>query len=254
MSKLVFKPADGAPGIFQGVSAQLMRTRNHHDWNSKLARCLDLRVGRRSAGILGNQQFDLLLLEQCRLCLHVERTSAKYQPDIGRKRDIIRRVDRPCDIVMVRTPGESAEFEATETKKNPAWFQPERIRGSFRARDGEPRVARLGLPGRAYDRRQRERKPSACGYDIGRDLIGMGVRRVDDGFDSFLCQPCGQSVDTAEAANPRLYGLHSGIRSAPGKRERHLKSAVLRQQMRQIRGLCRASEDENAHRGFFHDC
>ena len=229
MSKLLFKPFDSALGIFQGVPARLMRTRYHHDRNSKLARCLDLRDGRRSARVLGNKYVDLLMLEKCRFCPQIERTSAKYQTDIGRKRNINRRLDHARDIVMVRALCEGAKFEATKTKKNSAGLRPERIGGSFRAGNGKPGVARLTLPGGAYDRGQRNRQPSTCGHDIGRDLIGVRMRRVDDGLDGFLLQPCGKSVDTAEAANPSVNGLDLGIRSAPGKRERQFQSDGRRQ-------------------------
>ena len=69
------------------------------------------------------------------------------------------------------------------------------------------------LPGWAQDGGERNRKPSAGGHGIGRDLIGIGMRRVDDGLDGFLRQPCGQSVDTAEAADPGANRLCPRLRT-----------------------------------------
>ena len=129
----------------------------------------------------------------------------------------------------------------------------ERIGGGFCACNREPLVTRLGPPRRAQDGGERDRKLSTGGDSIGRDLIGVGVRCVDDGLDGFLRKPCGQSVDAAEAANPGTNRLHPRTRSASGQRERRFKTMVSRKQMRKARGLRRTSEDENAHRDLFHD-
>ena len=97
MSKPPSEPAHGRLGIFDGVATQFMRTRNHHNRNSKTARSFDFRVGRRAARILGDEHIDLLALEQHRLRLWIEGTAPSQQLDVGRQRDIIRRVDRACD-------------------------------------------------------------------------------------------------------------------------------------------------------------
>jgi hypothetical protein len=254
MSQPLFEPDSSPLGIFDGVSAQFMWTRNHHDRNSKLARCFDLRIGRRSARVFGNKHINLLLPEKCRLSPPVERSSVKHQPDIGRQRDIVRRVDRAREIVMMWTLGEGAELDAAKTQKNTTWLRPQRVSCGFRARDGKPPVAWSGLPGRAHDRGKRDRKPCARGYGVGRDLIGVRVRCVNDRVYFFLLQPCNKAVGAAEAADPRSNGLHFGVRGAPGKGDSRLKAWVGRKQTRQVRGLRGTSKDKNAHQGHLHGC
>src|SRR5882672_705766 len=116
MSEPLFEPSDGSFRILYGLSARLVRTRNHHDRYSKLAGGFDLGVGRNSAGVLGNKHIDPLLPDKCRLGPPVERASVKHQPDIRWQRDILGRVDRAGDIMMMRTPGEGAKLKATETE------------------------------------------------------------------------------------------------------------------------------------------
>ncbi len=253
MSELLFQPLGRTLGIIQEMSVRLIRTRDHHNGNAEPARRRDLRIGCRTSRIFGDKQVDLLVHEECHFGLLVEGTPIEYQPDIARQHDTVRRIDHACDIVMARTGGEGAEFETAETEKNPARLRSERIGSRFRACDRQPCVARLGLPGRPHDRGERDRKPLTGGQGIGRDLICIGVRRVDDGRYGFLFQPRGQSVSAPEAANSGAHRLHPWLRNASGQRERRLKAGVGCKQMRQAGGFCRTSEDENAHWGLFRD-
>ena len=108
MSKPLFEPDHGRLGIFDRLSTQFMRTRNHHNRNSKTARRFDFRVGRRSTRVLGDEYVDPLALEQHRLRLRIEGTAPSQQLDMGRPRDIIGRVDRARDVVMTRPVREGA--------------------------------------------------------------------------------------------------------------------------------------------------
>ena len=45
MSELMFKPEYGRLRAFEGVSTRLVRSRNHHDGDAKMARRFDLCVG-----------------------------------------------------------------------------------------------------------------------------------------------------------------------------------------------------------------
>ena len=253
MSKPLLQPPGSGLRVVHDVPVRFMRPRDHHDRDAKLARGRDLRIGRRPTRILGDQHVDPFLLEKRGLGWFIEGTSVVYQADIARQQVGFRRIDHAREIVMVRARSEGAEFEAAEAEKNPARLWPERFGGGFRARSRQPLIARLWPPRRAQQSSERYRKSLGGGDSIGRDLIGIGMRCVDDGLDGLLRKPSGQSVNPAEAADPGTNRLGPRIRRAPGQRERRLKPAVSRQQMRQARGLRRTSEDENAHRGVFHD-
>src|ERR1700688_4847745 len=125
MSEPLFKPDHGRLGTFDGVSIRLVRTRNHHNRNSKVARGFDLGVGGRSARVFRDQHFDVLAPEKGRFRLPVEWTATEQQPYIGRQRDIAGRVDGARDVVMMRSPRERAKLEAAKTEENAARLRTE---------------------------------------------------------------------------------------------------------------------------------
>src|SRR5207248_11105015 len=130
-----------------------------HSGDPKTARGFDYRVGRCAARILADEHIDLLALEQHRLRLWIEGTAPSYQLDVGRQRDIIRRVDRACDVAMMRCLCKGAKLQAAKAQENATWLRPQRFGSGFGARDGKPGVAALGFPGRADDRGERDCKP-----------------------------------------------------------------------------------------------
>jgi hypothetical protein len=254
MSELMFKPEYGRLRAFEGMSTRLVRSRNHHDGDAKMARRFDLCVGRRPARVFGDEHFDLLAREKRRFRFSVEGTTIVKQPDIGRQRDVTRRIDGAGDVVMMGRARESTELKAAKREKNATGFWSQRIGGSFGARDGKPVVARLGFPGGAHDRGERDRKPCAGRDRVGGDLIGVRMRCVNDRLRCVLLKPRGETVGAAEAADPGSHRLRFGVRGAPGKRNRRVEAGVSRQQARQLRGLGGTSKDENAHREHLHEC
>lgn len=249
MSKLLLKPDHGSFSILHGVSGWLMRTRNHDDRNAKCPRCVDLGVGGKTPGVLGNNNIDFFAREKFRFGRYVEGTSAEQKADIGRQRDIVGRIDRARDVVVMRSRCEGAKLLPAHAQENTTGLRPQRVSGGFRTRDAQPVVVRSRLPGGAQNRGERNRKSCARGHGVGRYLIGIGMRRINDRVDFFPLQPSGKAVGTAEATDACLNRLNFGIRSAPGKRDGRLKARVGRKQTRQVRGLRCTSEDENAYQG-----
>lgn len=249
MSEPLFEPNHGHFGVFQRLSTQFVRTRNHHNRNSTMARRFDLGVGCASAGVLGYEYIDVLAREKCRFCLPVERAATEQQPDIWRQRDIARRIDGPREVGMMRPPRKGAKLEAAKREENTARRWPQRVGGGFGARDGKPVVAGLGLPGWAYDRGERDREPLAGGDRAGGDPVGVGVCRVNDRLRCVLFQPDDQALDAAKAADSRSNRLHFRVGGTPGKGDGRLEARVGRDEARQLRGLRGAAKDENAHKG-----
>lgn len=254
MSELLFQPGNDSFSILHGVSGRLMRARNHHDRNSKRARRFDLGVGRSASGVLGHKHIDLFMRKKRCFSRCVEGAATEQKTDIGRKYDTIGRIDHARDVVMMRSRCEGAEFLPAKAQKDTTRLGPQRISGGFRTRDGLPLVIRLRLPGGAHNRGERDRKSCAGGHGVGRDLIGVGVRCINDRVDLFPLQPSGKTIGATEPADPCLNGLHFGVRGAPGKRDNRLEARVVRKQTRQLRGLRGPSENENAYQGHLHDC
>src|SRR5258708_39369730 len=110
MSEQLFEPDNSRLGTFEGVSTQLIRTRNHHDRNPKTACSFDLGVGRRSTRVFGDEHVDLLAREKRRFRLPVEWTATEQQPNIGRQRDISWRIEGARSVVMMRPRRTGASF------------------------------------------------------------------------------------------------------------------------------------------------
>ena len=85
-----------------------------------MARGFDLGVGRRSAGILGDEYIDLLLREKRRFRLDVEGAATGQQFHIGRQRDVAGRIDRTRNVVMMRTAREGIKLQAAERQEHGA--------------------------------------------------------------------------------------------------------------------------------------
>lgn len=253
MKELLFEPGDRASRVFQRVSARFVRTRDHHHGNAKPARGFDLGVDRGGARILADHDVDPLLLQKRGLGWPVEWSAVEQQPDIRRQCDTLRRIDHARDVMMLRVAREDAELLAAKAEKHTFWFRSERVGGGFDISDIAPEVIRLRLPARAENRGERKRQPLARGHRIGRDLRGVGMRRIDYGLRGVLLQPCDQAVDAAETAAPCAHRLLPRIQGASGQRQRRLKAAITGNQPRHFRSLRRTAENEYAHRGLFRD-
>src|ERR1700737_3742588 len=117
MSELMFKPEYGRLRAFESMSTRLVRSRNHHDGDAKMARRFDLWVGRRPARVFGDEHFDLLAREKRRFRFSVEGTTIVKQPDIWRQRDVTRRIDGAGDVVMMGRARESPELKGAKGGK-----------------------------------------------------------------------------------------------------------------------------------------
>src|SRR5258708_40308629 len=131
MSEPLFEPDNSRLGTFEGVSTQLIRTRNHHDRNPKTACSFDLGVGRRSTRVFGDEHVDLLAREKRRFRLPVEWTATEQQPNIGRQRDISGWIDGAREVVMMGPRRKGAKLESAKTEKNAAGFLPQRVGRGF---------------------------------------------------------------------------------------------------------------------------
>ena len=107
-------PEQRAEPIHRGLrgtdarSRRLERTLDHDNRKTEVARSCDLRVGRRPARVLRDQDIDGLRLQKIDLRLQIERPALQKQPALGRQRTRLGRIDAPPEVVMVGSGAEPA--------------------------------------------------------------------------------------------------------------------------------------------------
>lgn len=222
-----------------------VRPCDHHDWNAATPGSGDLGISRVAAGILGEYDVDAEGREQQQIIIGPERATGS---DNGRVRQRIGfgdPVDDTNDVVMLRRAGERIERQATETGENSARHLRQGVDRLFDGRERMPQIARLGLPGRPFERDQRHGGQFAGSNCIGTDDGSKRMGGIDHDADLVLDDVISQSLDPAEAADAeRQVGRH-GIGRASGERQRRCEPPVACDPPRQRVGFAGAAEQQN---------
>ena len=228
MSELLFEPAGRALGIIHGIAVRFIRTPDHDHRNSKPARGLDLAVGRRTPRVFWKPSPRSPPASEARprpahrtdrgRTTGADRVAARYRPAArsGARHsdgeDCSRRRPSSSRPILRKTvwgfgPNASAAASAVATSIH---------RSAGRGRQAGRRTVASGIAScrQAVD-------------GVGRDLIGIGMRRIDHRLDAFAPEPCDKPAGAAEAASPGRHGLRPGMRGAPGQRQCDLEASVI---------------------------
>lgn len=250
--KALLQPCDRFAGIPDDMAGGLVRPFDHDHRQGKSSRRLDLGVGRQAAGILGNEDLDLFIRQQAFLGGAVEWSASLQEPQIGWQALWIGRLDHTGEIAMLRCGGKRVQLLAAEAEKDAARCRSERQSGRGRRWNDLPAIARLRAPGRTHERGERRAGAGAGEDSVGRHLISVGMRRIDDRIDSVLAEEASKTVDAAEATDSCLDRLGPGRGRPTGEREDCLETGIAGELPGEGRRFCRAAEDENA-KSFGHD-
>ncbi len=204
-----FQPGDGFIGAVHDVASGFFRPCDHDDRQAKVARRFDLGVGRSTSGILGDDDVDLLVFQQTGLAGTIKRSPRLQEANVGRQDFLLRRIDGARDVVMLRRRREGVQVETPQAEKHPTRRRTEGRRGCIGVAHDMPVIASLGLPGRSRDRNQRNAGSATGGDGVGRNLVGVGMRRIDDYSDRMIGEEAGKAVGAAEAADARRSGRRS---------------------------------------------
>lgn len=245
----VSEPGHGGRGAFDGDARRFLRPRDHDHVDAEVACGLDLRIGGRATGVLGDDGLDMVGAKQLALRRQIERTARGDDFDARWQWHAVRRLDQAREITVLRCCGEGAEFQPAEAQEDSARFRTERLGGGLSGRDAAPSVAGRPAPRRTADGGERQPERSAGGDRVGRDERGVGMSRVDHGADPFHEQPFAQPIDTAEAAATHRHRLGAGLACAAGERENDIEPAVAGQQPGEFGRLGGAAENKNTQRG-----
>lgn len=251
--KMSLQPGDGLFGAVHDVAGGFFRSGDHDDRQAEIARCFDLGVSCSAAGVLGDDDLDLLISQQSGFGGAIERPTRLQEADVGQQDFLLGRIDGARDVVMLGSRREGVQIKPAQAQEHTTRCRAECGRGRVGIAHDLPAIAELRLPGWPRDRDERNAGRATGGEGIGRDLVGVGMRGIDDYSDGMIGDEACEAVGAAEAADARRQRLRLGRRGAAGKRQRRFESGVAGDEPRQCGGFRRAAENENA-KGRGHGC
>jgi len=200
--------------------------RDHDDWDLQRPRRRDLAVGLVTAGILGDDDVDLLACEEGCLRLLIEGRAGLDEAHLRRQRDVAGGVDRAREIGVLWRGRERCKLEAANREEDAARCFAEGL-GRFEwARDHAPTIAVARFPGRADERSDRDARRVGRHYGVGGDAHREGMGCVDDGVDTLADKIAVEALCAAEAADPRRERQGARRRRAAGERYDRVEAVI----------------------------
>ena len=169
---------------------------------------------------------------------------AKMKRISGGKRTSPRGIDRTGDVIVLRRGCEGTDLKPTETEEYARRRFAERAGCSYRIGNVDPTVAGLFRPSRAPEGAQRYSGLPASRNSVAGNIRCIGMRRIDDRFDSLGDQPLREAVHAAKSADAGCEWQRLGVDRAASQREDRVEAPVASEvvasdQPRQFRRLRR---------------
>ena len=163
---------------------------DHHDANAEPARCFQFRLSGAAAGVLGDDDFDAVRLQQGEFILQPERAAQGQADRVGRHALGRGRIDAAYKIGMLRGCSERREILLPDGEQNPPRLLADSLSGCLHIGHHRPFVTCVRCPGGAVDR-QEGNSGQLRGFDgVAFHLAGEGMGGVDQGVESALAQKC----------------------------------------------------------------
>lgn len=222
------------------------RARYHHHLDTEQAGCLDLRIGGRTAAILGDDDVNVVLPQQIAFTVQRERTTLEDVLDIIKHKRRFDGIDAANEVVMLRCGLRMMGTLPARRQEDMAGGGAERFDGSRNAPHVPPAIAGHAMP---FGTAQSDRGDAGgLGREsgIGRNALGEGMRGVDQQTISAGLEEigkCGSAAETTDANWNRLRGRFLG---ATGKRQQNIAIITRRQRLGQQPRLAGAAEDQDA--------
>lgn len=239
----------GCLGICRARDARLGGPVDQNNRSMADARSRYFGIGRRAAAILGDDDIDLIFVDETKFRAFVERTTRREIAHAIEHKGRIDGIDASNQIEMMRGRIEGANFVASERKEDTTWIGPQRNDGIAYRWNPQPAIAFLVLPAWSADGHDRNIRSSRRRGRIRRNARGIGMRRVDKDADVFVAEKSGEAVGAAEAADARRHGLHRRIARAPCERQYRHDVGAVGKQPGKFTGFCRPAKNEDACHG-----
>jgi hypothetical protein len=219
---------------------------DHHDLDAEVSCSNDLAIGGRPTAVLGDDDVDAIFLQEPVFVGGVERTASE---DVAHMRKIEWRsdgIDAAYEIVVLRRLLEMKGFLPANCEKDVSGFGPECRHGVCHRKNERPAITRLPLPCRTPEGKRRNAGQLGGVNGIGGDARGKRVGGINQKVELIVTQKIGQTLCAAKAATARCNRLRHRFGGPAGQRQQHVAINTAFQPVRQLPGLGRSPEYQNA--------
>lgn len=228
-----------------GSRAGKRRALDHQHRDAQPSRRLDLRVGRRAAGIFGDDESDTVVAQQGDF---VVQRKGSARSDVVCMRNVKRwldRIDAANEIMVLRCCLEGQKFLTTEREEGVCAFRAKSSHSTLDIGHALPVIIGLFFPRRALQSDKRNIRQS-CGLNgVGRDARRIRVRCIDQQIELVFGDERSQTTRTAKATGSHRHRLRNGIPSAASHGQKQPVAGVFSQFSGQNAGIRRAAENED---------
>jgi|GEM_PF-1362958 len=221
---------------------------NHEDRNSQSSRGDKFGLGPSSAGILGDDQGDVMRLHQGCVRVCVKRAAVDDDVMIGQGGRGLWRIDEAQKVAVLRMVPEGCQMHPSQGQHDILAWSVQRSHRRRDVRHTRPLVAFAGGPWRP----RQGQKGRACMFSglnsIGTDRCGKGVGCIDQMGDLVVAQIGCKPLRAAKPAYAHGHRLGFGAFHAPGIAECGGQPCGGKR-CHKARGLDRAAENEDIWHG-----
>ena len=221
-------------------------TRDHDDRQLKRTRGGDLAVGRRTAGVFGNDDINAMGFEQALFSFHVERAAIENDRRAGGQFVRRNRIDAANDVAMPGISRERRDLLPADGEEHAARRIAQRRHGPGHRGNARPAVALDLLPAEPFEPEERNARRRARRAGIGGNPPCEGMGRIDQQVDGLRRKIGLEPRRAAEAAGAHRHGLRRGVERAAGERQRDGKIGPAGKPAREAARLGRAAQYEDA--------
>ena len=221
-------------------------SRDHDHGEAKLARGIDLGACAGATGIARHDPFDGPQTHQFELTFQRERPTRDDDFGAWQRRGTIRRIDKAQQKGVLRLCRKGRNVLPADREKDARGLIGQGRDRGVDIGDLDPGVAGHAVPGRAFQRDQRNARRCARHHRMSAHLGGKGMRRVDHMRDLLCLEKVGQSVSAAKAADPGRQ-LMWERNLCPSRIGIDRIDPTSRASVRELVGVARSAQNEGAH-------
>lgn len=219
---------------------------DHHHLDAQHAGRLDLRIGGVTAAVLGDDNVDMMLLQQRTFAFPSERATIEDVVDIRQCQRRFDGIDTADEIGVLRRHFRMMRALPAGREEDAARGGAKRRNGSRNAFHLSPAITLMALPfGTAQSNGSNaggiSRKNGIC-----RNPLGEGVGSVDQQVISTGLQEIGKRGSAAETTDANRNRLRGRFFGAAGKRQQNIAIITHRERLGQEARLAGAAEDQDA--------
>ncbi len=228
-----------------GRSAGKRRALDHQYRDTQLSRRLDLCIGRRAAGVFGNDEGNTVIAQQGHFVVQSKRTASGHVTRVDKVEWWLDRIDAANEIMVLRCGLEGQKFLTTEREEGVCAFCTKSSHSTLDIGHALPVITRLFFPRRALQRDKRN-IGQPCGLDcVGRDTRRIRVRCVDQKIKLVFGDERSQATRAAKTTASHRHGLLNRIPGAASHGQKQPVAGVISQFSGQNTGIRRAAKNEN---------